>query len=292
MKRSVAIGCVLSFAIVGLGAVESPAQADACGTTNGVTVIVDSTSLPGGSATSSCAPGSPSSGLAALTSAGYSIAMVATQPGFVCRIGGLPSDQKCVNTPPVDGYWAYFRASRGGSWTYSNLGAATKPAVVEGWAFQTSRKLRLPAVAVPAAFPKDASPSTPSKTPTKPSNTGTSTGSGSPSATGGTSTGSSTTSPSGSSGSSAGNGGASAQGSTPSPSDPSTTSSGTTSPSTSADGTPVVAAPSIDAQAVAATQSSTDSPKRSSLMLWLGLAVVALLLIATVVVEIRRRQQS
>ncbi len=37
-------------------------------------------------------------------------------------------------------YWAYFHASRGGSWSYSNLGAGSydpKPGSVEGWRFES-----------------------------------------------------------------------------------------------------------------------------------------------------------
>lgn len=46
------------------------------------------------------------------------------QPGFICRVAGVPADDPCVNTPPATAYWGLFYSDgRSGSWTYSSLGA-------------------------------------------------------------------------------------------------------------------------------------------------------------------------
>lgn len=116
------------------------AAAGACPSLDdGVTVVVDFQHLGGGAATR-CAPGDPDSGLAALAAAGFRVDQVANQPGFVCRIDGLPGRdaEDCGDTPPASAYWGYSHAERGGSWSYAGSGAHVyDPPVgsVEGWAF-------------------------------------------------------------------------------------------------------------------------------------------------------------
>lgn len=133
----------------------SPAWASgACPTLDdGVTVVVDFQHL-GGGAVVRCAPGDPSSGLAALDAAGFRVDQVANQPGFVCRIDGLPgpADEDCADTPPAKAYWGYSYAQRGGSWNYSGSGAHVRdPAVgtVEGWAFNGGGGSTQPTIAPP-----------------------------------------------------------------------------------------------------------------------------------------------
>jgi hypothetical protein len=140
----------------------APAEAAACSGTSGVTVVVDYGPL--GGIQVGCAAGDPSSGLAALHAAGF--ATTGTQkdgPAFVCRINGAPASDPCVLTPPASAYWSYWHASRGGSWAYSSLGAASynpKPGSVEGWAFGAGGRPgisppALPVVVVPVpAQPK------------------------------------------------------------------------------------------------------------------------------------------
>ncbi|MGI5502554.1 hypothetical protein [Lentzea sp. CA-135723] len=143
MKRFfLALALVAAFAPV-------PAHAAGC---DGVTVVVDYRGL-GGGVQQGCAPGSPSSGIAALTAAGFGYTYAQRQQGFVCRINGKPGtdSDKCVNTPPATAYWSYWHAPAGGSWTYSNQGAATYvPArgTVQGWAFGAGEQ---PGIAPPAA---------------------------------------------------------------------------------------------------------------------------------------------
>ena len=108
-----------------------PANAATC---EGVWVVIDARDL-GGSITTSCAPGAPGSGLAALEAAGHSYSFVPRIPGMVCTIDARP--QPC-NGAPADAYWSYWHAAAGGSWSYATRGAGTRapgPGTVEGWRF-------------------------------------------------------------------------------------------------------------------------------------------------------------
>ncbi|HEY6568907.1 MAG TPA: hypothetical protein VIZ22_01375 [Candidatus Limnocylindrales bacterium] len=130
-----------------------------------MTVIVDLTAFDAGIVVR-CVPGPPSTGLAALIDAGHAVVQVSSVPGFVCRIGGRPgaATQACSTTPPATAYWSYWTATRGGSWTYSPVGAAAskpKQGAVEGWAFVQGQAATPPSVAPPALAPP-----TPATTPT------------------------------------------------------------------------------------------------------------------------------
>lgn len=136
-------------------------DAAACSGSSGVTVVVDYGSL--GGIQVGCAAGDPGSGLSALHSAGFGT--TGTQkdgPAFVCRINGAPASDPCVLTPPSNAYWAYWHASRGGSWSYSTLGAAgydPRAGSVEGWSYGAGGR---PGIAPPAA----AAPPPPAPKPT------------------------------------------------------------------------------------------------------------------------------
>jgi hypothetical protein len=134
MKRTLLVALALCSAPVTL--VPAPAQAAACSSTSGVTVVVQ---FPDRTETR-CAAGDPTSGSDALARAGFSVTRVTKFPGAVCRIDGFPDAgaDPCVNMPPADAYWVYFHAQPGGSWTPSNVGADgynPKPGSVEGWRF-------------------------------------------------------------------------------------------------------------------------------------------------------------
>lgn len=140
----------LLFALALVAAfVPVPAHAAGC---DGVTVVVDFRGL-GGGVQQGCAPGSPASGVAALTAAGFGYTYASRQAGFVCRINGKPGTDadRCVTTSPATAYWSYWHAPAGGSWSYSNQGAATYVpgrGTVEGWAFGAGEQ---PGIAPPAA---------------------------------------------------------------------------------------------------------------------------------------------
>lgn len=112
-----------------------PAQAAVCGTgVTGVNVIVDLTAF-GKGVKKACATGDPTSGLVALTGAGFSYSFVPRLPGFVCRINANPNP---CNGAPANAYWSYWHAAKGGAWTYSTKGASSynpAPGSTEGWSF-------------------------------------------------------------------------------------------------------------------------------------------------------------
>jgi hypothetical protein len=164
-RRSViAVACIVaataaavSPSTVPVGAAPTAGTDGACPGASGVTVIVDFRGLAGGTVVR-CAPGAPASGLDALREAGFDVRGVARFPGFVCRIDGAPASSTCLDTPPPDAYWSYWTAPRGGSWTYSDTGAASRtptPGSVEGWSFSDGRdaapRLAPPAAVTPAA---------------------------------------------------------------------------------------------------------------------------------------------
>lgn len=153
--RAAAAALLLGTGLAG-GAAPLPSAAwtgGACPTSTGVTVIVDFTAFDAGVVTR-CVPGSPASGLDALAEAGFAIEQVATIPGFVCRIDQRPGPaaESCATTPPVNTYWSYWSAQRGGAWAYSPGGAAgSRPAQgsVEGWSFALGGSATPPSVAPP-----------------------------------------------------------------------------------------------------------------------------------------------
>lgn len=155
MRRPFVRRCAAGLAALVLAATGTavagaqPAQAAACSGTSGVTVVVDFTAF-GGGATVECAPGDPTSGIAALQGAGFSVTgTVRWGLAFVCRIDGLPTpaSDPCYNTPPPTAYWSYWHAQPGGSWAYSAQGAAyydPAPGTVEGWAFGSGSAPSIP----------------------------------------------------------------------------------------------------------------------------------------------------
>lgn len=170
---------LLSLGVVGLTV--RPVYAwtsGACTSNNGVTVVVDFGHLGGGT-TVRCAPGSQSTGVSALRNAGFGVTNLSKDSAFgffVCRINGQPShaDEKCLTAPPRSSYWSYWHASRGGSWTFSSMGAGsrTPPAgSVEGWRFGGGGSLR-PSAAPPAKIPSDSKPASPIKKPSKNTSSG------------------------------------------------------------------------------------------------------------------------
>ncbi len=148
-------------AVTWLGPVPA-AEAAACSGTSGVTVVVDYGAL-GGGVRVACAAGDPSSGLAALSAAGFGYSFVPRQPGLVCQINTKPDP---CNGAPTNAYWSYWHAVRGGSWSYSTSGAGSynpRAGTVEGWAFGAGGR---PGVAPPAAAaPPPAPPPAPEPPP-------------------------------------------------------------------------------------------------------------------------------
>ncbi len=174
---------VLLTAAAGSGIVagtSAPAAAAACSGQSGVTVVVDRGSLGGGIA-QVCNPSRGGNAAALVTGAGFSLTYVQRQPGFVCRVDGLPASDPCVNTPPADAYWGlWWSDGSSGTWTYSSLGAGSL-SVPEGgyvgFAWQSGSKS---APGVPATPHSSAPSPTPTQAPSSSPSTG---GGGSGSAT-------------------------------------------------------------------------------------------------------------
>lgn len=117
----------------------------------GVTVVVDFQGL-GGSTVVRCAPGSggapfQGSGLDAFQAAGVQLAGT-SQHGLsvICRVNGRPAadeqlpvtgddgyTEQCTKMPPANAFWSYWQADNGGSWAFSQRGAASSTARTGGF---------------------------------------------------------------------------------------------------------------------------------------------------------------
>jgi hypothetical protein len=117
------IAAALVATAVGLVLPAGPAGAATCSSARGVSVVVDFHEL-GGVQTACVAGGGGKSGTSLLTSAGFALSYVQRQPGFICQINGLPTNDPCVNTPPADAYWGlWWSDGRSGKWTYATTAA-------------------------------------------------------------------------------------------------------------------------------------------------------------------------
>jgi hypothetical protein len=143
------------------GPVTPPASADSC---DGVWVVVDARDA-GGTITTRCAPGDPSTGLDALALAGHQVTDVPRIRGMVCTIDARPDP---CNGAPADAYWSYWYTEAGGSWIYATAGAGTRdpaPGSVEGWRFGDGTA---PPGITPPASAAPVPPPEPTPTPTPP----------------------------------------------------------------------------------------------------------------------------
>jgi len=117
----------LLAAAAGLGAPGS-AQAATCGSAHGVSVVVDFHQLGGGVQTACDVKGAGRTGDRQLKDVGHTLTWVQRQPGFVCRVDGLPTqdDDPCLNTPPDNAYWSvWWSDGKSGTWSYSSLGVGS-----------------------------------------------------------------------------------------------------------------------------------------------------------------------
>jgi hypothetical protein len=137
-------------------------QGEPCAPGTGVTVVVDFGPLGGGTRVA-CAAEVSGSGTAAVTAAGFDLAGVVSQPGFVCRVEGRPGPEAedCRRTPPESAYWGLFVADAAGApWTYATVGIDSlepAPGSYVGFRFQDGSGRvppgREPLAGVPAAAP-------------------------------------------------------------------------------------------------------------------------------------------
>lgn len=163
---------VLVTAAGALGVGAPAATAATCTDAGGVSVVVDFRELGGGLQTTCDPSGGGRSAAALLTGNGYPITYAQRQPGFVCRVAGVPTTDPCVNTSPANAYWGlYWSNGTSGSWFYSTLGATSLTVPAGGsvaFAWQGASQ-GAPGVAPPryAASPSPSPTKTPSPSPTR-----------------------------------------------------------------------------------------------------------------------------
>jgi hypothetical protein len=127
---------------LGLTAPASVAAGGRCAPGTGVTVVVDYGALGGGVVIACVPDGGGKSAAEVVTDAGFDLAYVSSQPGFVCRIDGRPgeADEDCGDTPPADAYWGLFWSDADpATWAYSSEGAGSLDVPAGGsigWRFQ------------------------------------------------------------------------------------------------------------------------------------------------------------
>jgi len=115
----------LVAAAVGIGT-PTPAFAAGCSSASGVTVVVDFNQLGGGVSSGCVAGGGGQKASALFPSAGQPLTYAQRQPGFVCRVSGVPAEDPCINTSPANAYWGlWWTDGTGGGWVYSSLGASS-----------------------------------------------------------------------------------------------------------------------------------------------------------------------
>lgn len=119
-----ATAAVLVAAAVGVVAppaqAHAPTAAAACSGAAGVTVIVDYNEI-GGPARAGCDPdGAGRSASQVFPDAGFPLEYHPRQPGYVCKITGLPDDRPCLEN---DSFWSlWWSDGRSGEWRFANQG--------------------------------------------------------------------------------------------------------------------------------------------------------------------------
>jgi hypothetical protein len=106
--------------VPGAVAPASAAVVAACPGATGVTVIVDYNEI-GGPTRAGCAPdGGGDSAAQAFSDAGFSLEYHPRQPGYVCKVTGLPTDRPCLEN---NSFWSlWWSAGKSGRWVFSNQG--------------------------------------------------------------------------------------------------------------------------------------------------------------------------
>lgn len=102
------------------------AAADGCADGHGVTVVVDFHQLDHHDVRSCVPDGGGRDAAQLLDEAGLTLTDVQRQPGFLCRVDGLPADDPCVNTPPAGAYWSlWWSDGSSDRWSYSTVMASS-----------------------------------------------------------------------------------------------------------------------------------------------------------------------
>lgn len=153
MRLARLAAAVVMTAAAGVAVSAAPAHAAACSGSTGVSVVVDFREL-GGGVQQACAPDGAGRTAASLFSqTGFPLTRVQSQPGFVCRVSGAPSNDPCVQTPPDTAYWGLWSSDgMTGDWGYASRGVDGLT-VPDGGAVGFSWKQGSGAAAPPGAAP-------------------------------------------------------------------------------------------------------------------------------------------
>jgi hypothetical protein len=112
------------IAVAGAGLVPVPAMADGYCAVSGVNVVVDYGAL-GGGIRKDCDDSGNRNAAQAFENTGHHLSYAQRQPGFVCRVGGVPESDPCVNTSPADAYWGLYWSDGSSGWKYSTTAAGS-----------------------------------------------------------------------------------------------------------------------------------------------------------------------
>lgn len=118
---------VLVAAAAGIGAPPAPAVAGvaavaACPGSTGVTVIVDYNEIGGPTRAGCDADGGGESAARVFPAAGFDLEYEPRQPGYVCRVTGLPTDRPCL---AEDSFWSlWWSDGKSGRWVFSTQGVS------------------------------------------------------------------------------------------------------------------------------------------------------------------------
>ena len=268
----------------------APAQAAACSTAGGVTVVVDFHELGGGVQQVCDAGGAGDDAATQFEASGFHLTRVQRQPGFVCRVNDAPSSdqESCVNTPPSNAYWGlWWSDGKSGSWTYASQGVDSLTVPEGGY-------VALSWNGSDAKSPPGASPAphaSPSPSPTrKPTHRPTHAPSPHPSASGGSAPAAGTTASSAAGSSAASSASASSSAGPGKRHHRTHRPSGAASPSASASAS---ATPDASASPVGAVPTAdAPAPDDGGLPAWVAPAVIAVLFAAAGVTAIVRRRRA
>src|SRR4051794_12248217 len=117
------------LAVAGAGLVPVPATAAGYCTGSGVNVVVDFGAL-GGGIQKGCDGSGNHNAAHAFTNTGHPLTYASSQPGFVCRVDGVPQSDPCVTTSPSNAYWGLYWSDGTSGWKYASTsaGSLTVPA--------------------------------------------------------------------------------------------------------------------------------------------------------------------
>jgi hypothetical protein len=119
--RSLRLAAVTALVAAASLAVPGQAQASACSSSTGVTVVVDFSNAGGGIATT-CVAGGGGDSAASLLAVDHALTRDQQYPGVVCKIDTAPADAECTSMPPANAYWGLFWSDGHGGWKYSSAG--------------------------------------------------------------------------------------------------------------------------------------------------------------------------